>query len=74
MEKKNLREYSAPFNLLKIKDKSWMCSKKNLWFIEKALDKSPHFPVAGKKQIVNFRLADPIEIKAGKLQTFPRVL
>src|SRR3989338_8972166 len=64
--KKNMREFSEPFDLSKIKDRSWMTSKDNLWNLVRALDESRHYKILNKKQIANLRLADAIEIKAGK--------
>lgn len=64
---KTLRKYSRPFDLSKIKDKSWLTAKKNLWDINNALDDSPHFDIVPAKQIKVFRKADRIEIEAGKI-------
>lgn len=65
--KKTLRSYSAPFDLSKIKDRSWLTTADNLFQIIYDLDDSRHFPLLNNKQIKNLRRADPIEIKAGKL-------
>jgi len=62
---KTLRSHSAPFSLLRYGE-AWLTSEKDLWDVNDALDYSRHFPVA--KNISHFlRLADQIEIKAGKL-------
>ena len=68
--KKNMREFSEPFDLSKIKDRSWMTSKDNLWNLVRALDESRHYKILNKKQIANLRLADAIEIKAGKITEY----
>ena len=69
--RKTLREYSELFNLSKLKI-NWRTSEKNLFQIEKLLDKSKHHFVLSKNQIKNLRKAEKIEIKAGKLTEYPR--
>jgi len=61
-----LREYSEPFDLRRY-GSEWLISKKDLWDIPYDLDRSRHFkilPSGGEKTL---RLADQVEIKAGKL-------
>lgn len=65
---KTLRRYSAPFDLSKF-GSDWLASKKPLWYLETALEKSPHFLIAPVATIKKIRPADPIEIKAGKLKS-----
>lgn len=64
---KTLRKYSAPFDLSKIKNKSWLTSGEDLWDINNALDDSRHYPILSTKQIKTLRKAEPIEIEAGKI-------
>jgi hypothetical protein len=64
--RKTLRSYSKPFDMSKL-DLSWLTSKKDLWNVVRALDKSPHVDIVNKKQIKNLRLAEPVEIEAGKV-------
>lgn len=64
---KTLRRYSAPFDLTKL-EPSWLTSQKPLWKLETALGKSPHFPIVPVAALKKLRLADPIEIKAGKIK------
>ncbi len=64
--KKTLRRYSVPINLLRF-GSDWLTSEKDLWHIDEALNNIPHFPLINKKMVNQLRLADPIEIKAGKL-------
>lgn len=64
---KTLRSYSQPFDLSKIKDRSWLTSKRNLWHINNALDESKHFSILSPSQIKTLRKAEPIEIKMGKI-------
>ena len=68
--RKNLRSFSGPFNLLRFAKKDWLTSKKDLWYIERELDKIPHCKILTKKEIANLRLADPIEIKVGKITQY----
>ncbi len=65
--RKTLRSYSQPVDLSRFDHKGWMTSEKPLWYIDRYLDKVPHFPILNPSQIKNLRKADPIEIKAGKL-------
>ena len=64
---KTLRSYSAPFDLSKIKDKTWMISNDNLWNLVEKLDTSKHYPFLNRYQEKNLRKADKIEIEAGKI-------
>lgn len=65
--KKTLRSYSIPFNLKKFDIKDWMTSPKDVWYVVRGLDKVKHYPIITKAQIKHLRLADKIEIEAGKL-------
>lgn len=64
---KTLRKYSAPFDLSKIKDRSWLVSGEDLWDINNALDDYKHFSILSSRQIKTLSKADKIEIDAGKL-------
>jgi hypothetical protein len=64
---KTLRSYSRPLDLSKINDRTWLTEKDNLWDISDDLDAAPHCRILTAAQIKNLRLADSIEIKAGKL-------
>jgi hypothetical protein len=61
---KTLRGYSAPFDLLAYKDE-WLDSEEPIWAIPDDLDSSRHFKILAKNQ--KLRLADPVEIEAGKI-------
>ncbi len=63
---KTLRSYSKPFNLSQY-DKSWLTARRDLWNIVEVLDESPHFKIFEKGMVRRLRLADPLEIKAGKI-------
>lgn len=65
--KKTLRQHSSPFDLRKWKG-DWIASEENLWDLEKAIDRSPHHDLLTRAQIARLRLADPIEIRAGKIR------
>lgn len=65
--KKTLRTYSAPVNLSKFDKKNWITSEADVWFIPEYLTTTPHKRILTKKQILNLRPADKIEIKAGEL-------
>lgn len=64
---KTLRSFSQPFNLKQFNAKNWMTSERNLWYIARALDNSPHTPLVTSAQARGLRPADAIEIAAGKL-------
>jgi len=64
---KTLRGYSRPVDLSRFDNQDWMTSEKDVWYIEKYLQKIPHQPILTKTMIKNLRKADPIEIRAGKL-------
>jgi hypothetical protein len=65
--KKTLREYSVPLNLNSCK-KDWAYSEKDLWYIDKKLDKIKHFKILNSKQMGSLRKADGVEIQAGKIK------
>jgi hypothetical protein len=65
--KKTLREYSSPFDLRRWKA-DWIGCEEDLWDLERAIDRSPHHELLTRAQIARLRLADPIEIRAGKIR------
>lgn len=69
--KKNLRNYSRPFNLARF-GIGWIISEKNLWHIAEALDGSPHYPILTKSMIAGLRRADKVEIEAGKIVQYKK--
>jgi hypothetical protein len=66
--RKTLRKYSSAFDLRNFQRDNWIISPKPLWYIGDALDKSKHFSILSSTQRRQLRLADPIEISAGKLR------
>ena len=70
--KKTLRSYSALLDLGRFPNAEWITSEKNLWFIDNALEKTRHYPILNTRQIKSLRLADKLEIKAGKMRQWPK--
>lgn len=70
--KKTLRKFSRPFDLSKLKDKSWLTSSEDIWEINNALDDSFHYNILKPDQLKTLRKADPIEVSAGKLVEWQR--
>ena len=65
--KKNLRKYSAPFNLVKKFGTDWIVADHDLYRMAAALDDSPHTDLITKEMERGLRRADTIEIAAGEL-------
>lgn len=70
--RKNLRGYSAPFNLNHFNSLSWRVSDEELFEIPAALDDSRHSPLLHLRQIRQLRKADAIEIATGKLVEYKK--
>jgi hypothetical protein len=68
---KTLRQYSALLNLDGV-DRNWITQEKDLWWLDKKLDKVRHYNIVPKHCIKNLRKADGIEIKAGKIVEFKK--
>jgi hypothetical protein len=64
--KKTLRTYSELFNLNTLPD-NWFLSEKDLWYIDKKLDKIKYYDIVPRSYIKNLRKADKVEILAGKI-------
>ena len=67
--RKTLRQYSELFNLNTL-DKSWIIAEKDLWVIDKKLDKIKHYDMVPKAYLKKLRKADKIEIKAGNVTEY----
>jgi hypothetical protein len=65
--RKTLRSFTKPINLARFDKLGWMTSEEPVWYIPEYLVKVKHFPILTPKQRKNLRLADAIEIAAGKL-------
>lgn len=63
---KTLRKY-ALVDLSRFDTLNWETSEKEVWFIPEYLVDVEHIDILDKAQIKNLRLADEIEIEAGKL-------
>ncbi|MEK7138025.1 MAG: hypothetical protein AAB787_00810 [Patescibacteria group bacterium] len=69
---KTLRSYSDLLDLNQFNSKNWVTSEKDLWYIDRALDKISHHSILTKEMIKSLRKADPVEIRAGKITGWPR--
>lgn len=69
--KKNLRNYSQSFSLVRF-GVDWVTSEKNLWYIAETLDGSRHYPILTKSAIADLRRADMVEIEAGKIVQYKK--
>lgn len=65
--RKTMRDYSAPYDIVRHHGTAWLTSEDDLWHIAEALDASPHRKLVSGRQRRELRLADPVEIRAGKL-------
>ncbi len=69
--KKTLRKYSRLLNLNTF-GKNWIVTEKDLWNIDKKLDKIKHYDIMPKGAVKNLRKAEKIEIKAGKIVEYKK--
>lgn len=67
---KTLREYSRLFDLNHFNHLNWRTTSNDLLEISFYLDEIKHYPLLSKEQIKNLRLADKVEIEAGKIVEF----
>ena len=63
---RTLRTYSKPLNMKKF-GSSWITSDEDLWWVDSALNKMPHYPIAPPQNIRRLRRADPTEIRSGSI-------
>jgi hypothetical protein len=70
--KKTLREYSNLLDLNKFNKLNWRTTSQHLFEIPAYLDDIKHYKILTPKQIKNLRLADSVEIEAGKIREYPR--
>ena len=66
---KTLRRYSAPLNLKQL-GREWIEAEKDLWFIDKAIKKLPHFDFAPHNTVKRYRLAEHIEILGSNITEY----
>ncbi len=70
--KKTLREYSDLLDLNKFNKLNWRTTTEHLFEIPAYLDDIKHHKILTPRQIKNLRLADKVEIEAGKIREYPR--
>jgi len=68
---KTLRQYSALLNLNNF-EKGWEVMDGDLWGVDEELDKIKHYDILPKNYIKKLRLADKVEIKAGKIVEYKK--
>ncbi len=64
--RKTLRLYSDALDLRRFKT-AWLTDEKNLWYLDTALNRTKHHPIAPQKNMRLLRNADAMEMKAGRL-------
>lgn len=69
--KKTLRQYSKLLDLNTF-EKGWEVEEEDLWGIDEELDKIKHYDIMSKAFIKKLRLADVIEIEAGKIVEYKK--
>lgn len=74
---KTLRSFSQPFDLSKLSNSSeskinWLTGKDNLAELTQILNDSRHTKILSSKQARNLRLAEEIEIQAGKIVEYKK--
>ena len=65
--KKTLRSFSDPFDVVAAFGTEWIESDEDIYMMAVALDDSPHHDILTPDMARNLRLADAIEIEAGKI-------
>lgn len=70
--KKTLREYSNLLDLNKFNKLNWRTTDENLFEIPEYLDDIKHYKILTQKQVKNLRLADGVEIEAGKVVEYKK--
>lgn len=68
---KTLREYSDILDLSKEK-RNWAIDEKDLWYIDKNLDRLKHYSIVPKEILKNLRKADKIEILGGTTEEYKK--
>jgi hypothetical protein len=68
---KTMRSYSDPLDLNKIK-RGWEVSGKDLWVIDRALDRVKHRSVAPRGHLGKLRKADKVEVKGSMHEEYKK--
>ncbi len=63
---RTLRSYSGPLEMTQF-GFDWMVSDDDLWWVDHALNRQKHYPIAPLKNLKSARRADPMEIQAGSI-------
>lgn len=71
--KKTLREHSDLLDLNKFNKLNWRTTGENLFDLVEYLDDIKHYKILTPKQVKNLRLADEVEIEAGKIREYKKV-
>ncbi len=64
---KTLRSYTRPMNLAQFDARRWTVSEEDITYVPKKLEDARHYDLVDARQIKTLRVADAIEIDAGKL-------
>lgn len=64
--RRTLRSYSAPLNMKKFGHR-WVTDTRDLWWLDRELNKTKHYPVAPAKNLKALRRADKVETRAGSI-------
>ena len=67
---KTLKSFSKPLNLKKL-GTEWITSEKDLWYLDRVLNKLPHYDLVPKGNKKYLRTADAMELKAGRFIEWP---
>ena len=65
--RKTLRKFSMPVNLKRFDKLGWMTTEKEVWDIANHMAETKHYDILNRKQIMNLRKADKIELDVGKI-------
>lgn len=68
---KTLESYSKPLNLKRF-GTAWVTSEEDLWYLDDALNACTHYDLVPKKNRRFIRRADRMELKAGRLEEWPK--
>ncbi|MBN1390302.1 MAG: hypothetical protein JXA22_06650 [Candidatus Thermoplasmatota archaeon] len=71
---KTLRSYSAPMDLSRFDDRSWMTTEDDLEYIGDALDRSRHYPLLTDEMVNELNMVEDDLLKAGLLGSDPKGL
>jgi hypothetical protein len=69
--KKTLRSFAGPINLSRFDRLGWMTNREEVFYIPEYLADAEHNKIINRKQIINLRQADKIEIKVSSIMEWP---